>query len=63
MQQVRRLQRHGNGQEIRVPPDVRKELRARAGDYVLFDWKPGDGSVKMSKVPIGETSDGEANEA
>lgn len=57
MQAIRRLQRHGSGIEIRVPTDVCKELGASTRDYLLFDWKPGDGSVKMSKVPIGEKRD------
>jgi len=62
MQAIRRLQRHNRGQEIRVPPDVCKELGASARDYLSFDWKPGAGSVRMSKVQIGETRDGEAKE-
>lgn len=57
MQAVRRLQRHNRGYEIRVPPDFCKELKARGGDYMLFDWEPGDGSGKISKVPIGEKRD------
>lgn len=62
MQAIRRLQRHGNGIEIRVPPDARKELGARARDYVLFEWEPGDGSVKMSRVPIGDSKNDKVKE-
>lgn len=51
---IRRLQRHGTGNEIRVPPDLCKELGARRGDYLFFDWEPGGGSAKLSKVTIGE---------
>lgn len=39
------------------------ELKARAGDYLAFDWKPGDSEVKLSKVSFGEKRDGEAKEA
>lgn len=63
MKAIRRLQRHGTGKEIRVPVPVCKELRARAGDYVSFDWEAGDGSVKLSKVSFGEKRDGETKEA
>jgi len=59
MQAVRRLQRHNRGSEIRVPPDVRRELQARTGDYLLFDWNPGDLEIKLSRVPIGESKDGD----
>lgn len=54
---IRRLQRHNRGIEIRVPTDVWMELKARAGDYLAFDWQPGDSEVKLSKVSLGEKRD------
>ena len=60
---IRRLQRHNRGIEIRVPTDVSKTLQARPGDYLAFDWQPGDVEVKLSKVSHGEKRDGEAKEA
>jgi len=57
MKAIRKLQRHGSGYEIRIPPDVRKDLKARHGDYLVFDWEPGDGSAKLSKVLIREIKD------
>lgn len=56
---VRRLQWHNRGHEIRVPPDLCKELRAGRGDYLFFDWEPGGGSAKLSKVPIGASKNDE----
>ena len=53
MQAVRRLQRHGSGMEIRVPPDLCKALKAGSGDYLFFDWEPGDKSAKLGKVKFG----------
>lgn len=60
---IRRLQRHNRGKEIRVPTDVCEELSASPGDYLAFDWEPGDSEVKLSKVTQGAKRDGEAKEA
>ena len=57
MKAVRRLQRHNRGQEIRVPPDLCRELKATSGDYLFFDWEPGDGSAKLGKVKFGASKD------
>lgn len=59
MMAIRRLQRHNRGIEIRVPTDVSMELEARAGDYLAFDWQPGDSEVKLKKVSVGGKRDGE----
>ncbi|MBA7698181.1 hypothetical protein ES703_106856 [subsurface metagenome] len=59
---MRRLQRHGNGREIRMPTEVCRELGITTGDYVAFEFEPGDGAVKLSKPALGEHRDGEAKE-
>jgi len=60
---MRRLQRHGNGREIRVPTNVCRELGITTGDYVAFEFEPGDEVVKLRKPALGEHRDGETKEA
>lgn len=50
MQSVRRLQRHKNGVEVRLPRPVCEEIGVIRGDYLLFDWEAGDTTVQISKV-------------
>ena len=63
MQQIRRIQRHGNGREIRIPTPVCRALKVRAGDYLLFDYEFDNGSVTLSKVQTGGANKGQTNGA
>ncbi|MBA7532886.1 hypothetical protein ES705_25116 [subsurface metagenome] len=47
---VRRLQKSGNGMNVRVPPKVCEALQANKGDNLSFEFEPDSGVVKLSKV-------------
>lgn len=63
MLQIRRIQRHGNGREIRIPTPVCRALKAKPGDYLLFQYDDGRDTVTLSKVKIRDKSEGKPHGA
>jgi len=55
MMEIRRLQRHHRGHEIRVPKNVSRALKVKPGDYLSFEYEQGNGYVILSKVKAGGT--------
>jgi len=49
-QYLRKVQDHGTGKEIRIPPEICEELGITDGGEIQFDLEPGDNIVTMCKA-------------
>jgi len=46
----RKVQKHGTGREIHIPPEICKGLGITEGDDIEFDLEPGDNVVTLCKA-------------
>jgi len=49
-QYSRKVQDHGTGKEIRIPPEICEELGITDGGEIQFDLEPGDNIVTLRKA-------------